>query len=240
MNLKNFLFGLTFLVLISVSCKNQSEKGPGVKLNPGIESYVEGIEQEFKLIEQERKNELTDLAMYILEDLNSDEQCHIIFICTRNSRRSHMSQLWAQTAAYYNGIRNVKCYSGGTGATAFNPRSVRALKKAGFEIEKKDSSTNPVYLVKYAKDEELVKGFSKKFSHESNPQEGFIAVMTCSDADESCPLVPGANERIAIPYEDPKIADDTPQEVEKYDERCRQIAREMFYLFSVVKSDLKL
>jgi hypothetical protein len=59
--------------------------------------------------------------------------------------------------------------------------------------------------------------------------------MTCSEADKNCPVVRGAAVRVALPYEDPKVADGTPAEAARYDERSRQIATEMFYLFSEVR-----
>jgi hypothetical protein len=66
------------------------------------------------------------------------------------------------------------------------------------------------------------------------PQQNFAAVMTCSHADASCPLVMGASVRVAIPYEDPKAADGTPEETALYDARSKQIATEMLFLFSRV------
>lgn len=56
----------------------------------------------------------------------------------------------------------------------------------------------------------------------------------CSEADMSCPIVDGATSRYAIHYVDPKEDDDTDEEVFAYDSRCREIAREMFYLMSQV------
>ncbi|MGB5285031.1 MAG: hypothetical protein WBN29_11010, partial [Polyangiales bacterium] len=67
-----------------------------------------------------------------------------------------------------------------------------------------------------------------------NPADGFAAIMTCSDADDACPVVMGAAIRAPIRYRDPKAADGTAQEVQAYDERCLQIATEMLYLFSRV------
>ena len=58
--------------------------------------------------------------------------------------------------------------------------------------------------------------------------------MTCSEADEACPVVLGAALRIPIRYEDPKIYDGTHEESTAYDARCLQIATEMLYLFSRV------
>lgn len=249
MNSKTVIPFIISILLLSTACNNPSAKQEksSVETNQAsqnmpsshelvgnLKNYIEGIEADFTQIPDERKDQLKKLALYVKTKSTSNEPSNLIFICTHNSRRSHMSQLWAQTAAYHYGIKNVYCFSGGTEATAFNPRSVRALRKAGFEIEQTDSTSNPVYLVTYAKGEEPVKGFSKKYFDEFNPQENFVAVMTCSHADKTCPQVNGATLRVPIPYEDPKVADNTPQEEAKYDERCRQIAVEMFFLFSQV------
>jgi arsenate reductase (thioredoxin) len=74
-----------------------------------------------------------------------------------------------------------------------------------------------------------------RYDADGNPTENFAAIMTCSQADKNCPFIPGASLRIAIPYDDPKDFDGTPQEEAKYDERTRQIAREIFYAFSQLK-----
>lgn len=250
MKTRNIYIFIVFL--IGLSCTNQSEKQEetsadttgsmlengkyGSELLSGLANYSKNIEAEFGQIPDERKEQLKKISLYIKTKRASVEHTNLIFICTHNSRRSHMSQLWAQTAAHLYGIENVHCFSGGTEATAFNPRSVRALRKAGFRIEQTDSTSNPVYLVHYAEGIAPVKGFSKKYDDDFNPGENFLAIMTCSHADETCPIVYGATMRIAIPYEDPKESDNTPGEETAYDERCRQIATEMFYIFSQVNS----
>jgi hypothetical protein len=66
----------------------------------------------------------------------------------------------------------------------------------------------------------------------ANPNEDYCAVMTCSQADKNCPNVWGASHRVAISYDDPKVADDTANETATYDKRCAQIAREMLFAFS--------
>ena len=237
------------IVFLNITCTNQSPKQEKSadetsplsnkevdksEILPELGNYLKDIESGFSEIPQERKEQLKKLALHVKTKSTSNEPSNLIFICTYNSRRSHMSQLWAQTAAFYYGIENVHCFSGGTEATAFNPRTVKALRNAGFEILQTDSTANPTYLVQYAKNVKPVKGFSKKYTDSINPKENFAAIMTCSNADNACPFVEGATLRVAIPYDDPKIADDTPQEEAKYNERCRQIAVEMFYLFSQV------
>lgn len=199
-----------------------------------VVQYIDAFLAEEDTISSPRKAQLKKIAKHIEEKVRSNIPVNLTFICTHNSRRSHMSQIWAQTAAVYYDIPNVKCFSGGTEATAFNPRSVRALRSAGFDIEQQDNTKNPVYKVYFDDKKNFLNGFSKKYSDASNPQKNFAVVMTCSSADKACPLVAGATARFAIPYLDPKVADNTDEEVQKYNERCRQIAMEMFYLFSRV------
>jgi arsenate reductase (thioredoxin) len=77
--------------------------------------------------------------------------------------------------------------------------------------------------------------YSKVYSDPFNPSVGYAAVMTCSHADENCPLVIGAETRISLPFNDPKDFDGTPQEIEKYHERVLEIGREICFAFSQVK-----
>lgn len=112
-----------------------------------VEMKIKQLKDTFNLISDERKELLNQFAEYISNRLGDRKKINLTFICTHNSRRSHISQIWAQTAAEYYNIPNVKCYSGGTEATAFNPRAVKAMEKAGFKIEKLDDTDNPVYLV---------------------------------------------------------------------------------------------
>lgn len=199
-----------------------------------IEIKIEQLKNSFIQIPNERKELLKQFAEYITNKLKDGKDVNPTFICTHNSRRSHISQIWAQTAAEYYGIPNIKCYSGGTEATAFNPRAVKAMKKAGFKIEKQDDSDNPVYLVYYSDEKEPLECFSKIYSDNYNPQKDFAAIMTCSDADENCPVVFGAEARFPIRYDDPKEFDGTDLEEEKYNERVEQIGREMLFIFNKI------
>jgi len=200
------------------------------KLNHTSESLVKGFEG----ILEDRKALLEELAIYIKGKLISQKEVNLIFICTHNSRRSHMAQIWAQAASEYYQIPGINTYSGGTQKTAFNIQAVNALKKAGFKIKTISEGSNPKYRIKTAKDTEPMVCFSKKYNHKDNPQKNFVAVMTCSDADESCPVITGAEYRTTIKYEDPKQFDGTPQAAAGYEERSIQIGTEMMYVFSKV------
>ncbi|WP_424962917.1 protein-tyrosine-phosphatase [Ekhidna sp.] len=177
-----------------------------------------------------RKAILSEIADYI----KSAEDPKLNFICTHNSRRSHLSQIWAQTMAHHYGV-DVKTFSGGTEATAFHPNAVAAIEEAGFDVKKEEGS-NPRYELKFSDDGPPMICYSKTFDDPVNPGSGFAAIMTCSEADAECPIVFGADTRIKLFYEDPKVSDGTGNEEKIYGQRSQQIAAEMAYVFSQVKS----
>jgi len=187
-------------------------------------------------VSEERKQVLQPLVSYIQEKLNNKEVINLNFICTHNSRRSHLSQVWAQTMAFYYQIPNVNTYSGGTEATAMNATVVDTLIDNGFKIQQLSDGTNPIYSVKYADNTPSIIGFSKKYDDDFNPTSAFGAIMTCSQADEGCPFIAGTDKRMPVTYEDPKLYDGTSLEKEKYLERSLQISSEMHYVFSTVKA----
>jgi len=185
-------------------------------------------------ISQERREVLQPLADFIQSKVSAAQPVRINFICTHNSRRSHLSQVWAQTMATYFNIDNVFCYSGGTEATALFPMVAKTLESTGFAVKTISEGDNPIYSLKYGANESPVIGFSKKLDDDFNPKSNFAAIMTCSQADGGCPFIAGAEKRIPITFEDPKVFDNTPQQTEKYAERSLQIATEMFFIFSQI------
>lgn len=203
-----------------------------------IKEYIENLKKRSEEISDKRKELLDSLANYITFKVKEKKEVKLIFICTHNSRRSTIAQIWAQTAAEYYGIPNIHCYSGGTEATAFNPRAIEAVEKAGFKVEKKDDSGNPIYLVYYSDDKEPLECFSKVYSDQYNPQKDFAAIMTCSDADANCPVVFGAEARFPIQYDDPKEFDGTELETEKYNERFDEIGKEILFVFYTVDKSI--
>ncbi|UUC44925.1 arsenate-mycothiol transferase ArsC [Flavobacterium cerinum] len=185
-------------------------------------------------ITEERKKKLLPLIDFVQQKVNNRQDINIIFICTHNSRRSHLSQIWAQVASAHYNIPNVHCYSGGTEETALYPKVVETLSNQGFTIFKIAENHNPVYAIKYSDNALPLIGFSKKYDNLFNPVSAFAAIMTCSQADGGCPFIAGAEKRIPITYEDPKISDNTPEQLKVYADRSLQIATEMFYVFSKV------
>jgi len=205
-------------------------------LFPALGSAIRGFEGEFDRIEPARRETLGQLAVYVHGSLERAGHAKLVFICTHNSRRSHTAALWAGAAAAHYEISPVATYSGGTEITAFAPPAVAALRRVGFTIDAPETQeANPAYRVTWGPGLPATEARSKKFGDQPNPSKGFCAVMTCSSADEACPLVPGADLRLALPYTDPKAWDGTAEEAPRYDACCRQIGRELCFAFSRLK-----
>ena len=186
-------------------------------------------------VSEERKSVLNPLVAFIQSKVDNQEEIRLNFICTHNSRRSHLSQIWAQTMAFQFGIKNVFCFSGGTEATAMFPKVGETLVNQGFQIQKLSDEQNPVYAVKFDDNQHPIICFSKAYFDDFNPKTNFGAIMTCNNADEGCPMVFGAEARFPIKYDDPKAFDGTDLMDAKYAERSLQIASEMYYIFSQIK-----
>jgi len=202
-------------------------------MRSAIQSYLETLDS--STISIERRNELEAIIAYVSGKLQNGEPLQLNFICTHNSRRSQFSQIWAQVLSAYYGVE-ASCYSGGVEVTAFNPRAISALERAGFMVLRSDGD-NPNYFLNFDENAEPILGFSKLFDDPINPKGQFAAVMTCSHADANCPYVPGAEARISMRFEDPKRYDDTAIESEMYDASCRLIATELNFVFIESKKD---
>jgi arsenate reductase len=207
-----------------------------MRLLPQLNAFAESLLQESEQIPDKRRTLLRKLADYLVQSKGTPVKLN--FICTHNSRRSHITQVWAAAGAAYFGIPGVQTYSGGTEATAFNPRAVAALQRAGFQIHN-PGGENPHYQVAFAETQAPLICYSKTFDAPVNPQSGFAAIMTCSDANGNCPFIPGAAFRLPLTYDDPKAADGTPEETARYDERVRQIGREILHAMQLAAQKMK-
>lgn len=199
---------------------------------PNLTKTIENLD--VSKISEERKKVLQPLIDYIQEKVDGSEIINLNFICTHNSRRSHLSQVWAQTMASFFNIKNINCYSGGTEATAMFPMVAKTLANQGLQVKTLSEGTNPVYSIKFSDNEHPIICFSKRYDNDFNPKSHFGAIMTCSQADAGCPFVAGSDKRMPITFDDPKAFDNTPLQVEKYLERSIQIATELKYVFSKI------
>lgn len=197
-----------------------------------IKTYCDNLTREFDSIPRQRKELLEKIASYIITKQKANKPINLVYICTHNSRRSHYGQVWAKVASEYYEIKDINTFSGGTEATAFNINAINALKRVGFDIKPVSIEKNSTYHVSFGENEKPIVCFSKVYDDPKNPQREFAAIMTCSDAEENCPFIPGVELRIGTTYDDPKAFDGTPLQDAKYDERCKQIALETLYVFS--------
>lgn len=202
---------------------------------PQIENYLAARVAHFADIQAPRRKTLDALRGWLEARREAGEPLRLLFVCTHNSRRSQMAQIWAKAASWHYGIPEVEPFSGGTEATGFNIRAMGAVRRGGFAVATRDEGDNPRWRLRFDRDAEPIVAFSKTITDAANPNEGFCAVMVCSDADAACPTVAGADLRLALPYEDPRHADGTLEEIDAYDQCCAEIARDLAYVFSRMK-----
>lgn len=205
-----------------------------------VRSFAERLDEGIDSLPQDRQVLLDGVCDYISTRVKRGEPVRLVFICTHNSRRSHLAQVWCQIAAARYNVPGIETFSGGTEATACNIRTVRVLRRAGLSVVATSQTDNPVYLAQYSDALPPLQLYSKVYSSNGNPSSGFAAMLCCSDADEQCPLVSGSDGRFGLHYEDPKSADNSPAERQRYDERNLQIAQEMFRVMSEVADRIAL
>ncbi|ELR73364.1 Arsenate reductase [Fulvivirga imtechensis AK7] len=203
------------------------------ELIPAISEFLGQLD--ITAIKKERRNDLQSLVDIIQEKVGRHQTIYLNFICTHNSRRSQLCQVWAETIAWAKGVPKVKAYSGGTEPSEFHCNAIRALESCRFLLTKKEDRTIPVYFFFYSYEAEAIPCFSKVYNDPINCWTAFTAVMTCYDAEDKCPHIAEAEARVSVIYDDPKYADGTPKETEVYARRNSQIATEMLYVFSKIK-----
>lgn len=232
--MKQILFSAITIILLCAPSSFVTSS----KLTRKLTNYCATLTEEFSQIPIDRQADLQELGLYLFEKVKAEEEIKLTVICTHNSRRSHIGQLWFLVAAEWYGIDNLHAFSGGTEATAFNVRAVDALNRAGFKIGGTNSIDNATYGASWhrgSRPNAKALMFSKKYDHNINPKENFAAIMVCSEADESCPIVPGAEARFSLPFDDPRYFDGTASEELEYDKACRLIARDIFYAVNHAK-----
>lgn len=234
--MKNTLKAFVPFAMLVIILSSFNEAIP--KFNKPLKKYMDELAKGFDSITEDRKNSLKEIGEFILWKKQQHQRADLTFICTSNSRRSHFAQIWMHTAAMYYGLDSISTFSGGTEATEPNKRIITALQRAGFTITRSDTVYNTPYQISIGTNIASWSIFSKKYDNTANPQQGFCAVMICSEADKSCPIVPGADERIGLPFLDPKRFDGMNIEAAEYDKTCRLIATEIFFVADYVKKKL--
>jgi len=204
-------------------------------MNQNVKAIITELITRFDTIPKERQVILDDLRDAIANSLDKNQVANLLYVCTHNSRRSHFGQVAGILAAAYFGIERISCFSAGTEVTAMNKNAVKALLGFGFTVSANDVIDNPVYSFEL-ESMSIINCFSKRFDDASIPNENVIAIMTCTDAEQNCPFIPGAVRRIPLPYNDPKQSDGSGKEQEVYAERFQQILTEALYVFSKIQN----
>jgi len=181
---------------------------------------------------------LKEISLFISNQIKENKRVNLNFICTHNSRRSQLAQVWSHYASNYFKFKTIESFSGGTAITTFFRNTVRTLQEVGFKFQISEfSHHNPEYLIRYKNCTNPIIGFSKLYDHENNKRP-FIAITTCSLADENCPFISDAVQRFHLPFSDPKNFDYTLYQSEKYLETNKQIAGEIHYIYKMIENSI--
>ena len=158
------------------------------------------------------------LVDWIAKNYRPGKPLDVVVVCTGNSRRSILGATMGNIAAAYYGMPEIRFHSGGTAPTAFNARTVNALKEIGVEIEPtgkeaargEPQTANPVYRVRWGSPggtgEPALEAteFSKHYDDPANPQAGLcrpdgLRRGRCRLARSSRARPCGCRCRISIP-----------------------------------------
>lgn len=110
----------------------------------------------------------------------------VLFVCTHNSARSQMAEGLLRAL----GGERFAPFSAGTEATAVRPLAVAVMAELGIDIGEQQSKTLAPFVGK--------------------PFDDVITV--CDDANEACPVFPGAGERRHWSFDDPSRATGSREE----------------------------
>lgn len=206
------------------------------KLIPAIAAHAALLAGSLDGIDEAHRRGAGRLGDWIAANHRPGATLHVIVVCTGNSRRSILGATMGNIAAAFAGLPDVRFHSGGTAPSAFNPRTIAALRDIGVEVAPageeaprgEPETANPKFAVRWGAGPgmEAIE-FSKVYSDPANPREGFAALMVCDEADGACPSVSGAALRLSMPYRDPKRSDGTGSEARAYAECRDEIGRAM-------------
>ena len=124
------------------------------RLNPKVVAHADLLTTSFDMIDETHRDAGEKLVDWIVKNYKPGQPLHVTVVCTGNSRRSILGATMGNIAAAYYGMPEIRFHSGGTAPTAFNPRTIAALKEIGVEVEPtgqeaprgEPKTANPVYI----------------------------------------------------------------------------------------------
>lgn len=200
------------------------------RLYPALARWLQARREAGPEIDPLRRARLDELAGFLLA--NRDRPASLVFVCTHNSRRSQMSQAIASALAVASGMGQLQPGSAGTERTRCHPNALAALRRAGFGVgEPTGDADNPRHPLQLGNGIAGPWLYSKRLDEALDGPAPRAAVMTCSSADAGCPVVPGVELRLSLPYDDPKAADESAGADAAYDHCAGMIAAELGVAF---------
>ena len=82
-----------------------------ISLKEYINNIIISLEDNLKV----RTSSLMSVSKYIRKKSINKNKVNLVFICTHNSRRSQLAQVWSYVASKYYKLDNIMTFSGGTG-----------------------------------------------------------------------------------------------------------------------------
>ncbi len=208
------------------------------KLYPIINEYVRDFPGEFRKIPEDRRYRLNEIIYFLEEQEKNNAPWQLLFVSTNQSSISQMAQVWAKAASYYFGFTNFDSYSGGINPDEISVSTITTLEKAGFIVYKNEINGTGVYRIKYSYNLKPIIAFPKKIEHVKNPYSDFMAVIVDENAEINIQKIKGTYHRLFLDYEDPIGYEGSELEDQMYEESCKRVAVEMFYVFSKLRKRL--
>ena len=115
-----------------------------------------------------------------MTDQRTADRMRVLFLCTHNSARSQMAEGLLRNLA----ADRFEAFSAGTEATRVRPEAISVMAEIGVDISSQESETLERYL--------------------GEPLD--LVITVCDDANESCPVFPGASSRLHWSFPDPSKA----------------------------------
>ena len=209
------------------------------KLYPILNEYVKDFPNEFRKIPEDRRYRLNEIVYFLEEQQENKAPSQLIFISTHQSSVSQMAQVWSKAAAYYFGFPGFQSFSGGIKPNEIAINSIETIEKAGFIVYKSDIDGIDVYRVKFSYNLTPIVIFPKKIEHVKNPYDNFMAVFVEENADVNISNIKGTYHRLLLNYNDPIGYEGSGLEDQVYEESCRKVAIEMFYVFFQLRKRMK-
>ncbi len=126
----------------------------------------------------------------------------VLILCTKNSCRSQMAEGFLR----HYGSGKFEVFSAGTVASHVNANAVRVMEEVGIDISGQASKGLDLFL--------------------GQPFDYVITV--CDNANETCPVFPGAKHRLHWSFPDPPQTEEPNEEFLKEFRRVRDMIQEKF------------